>query len=105
MTAASGRAGSGSPSQFRHGTPRHRRRRRRGARGAWPVTAARRGDRRLEGRFEASGAVEIVDTEGRIVTEGHRVGGAPRGDRSAGRRSDESGVEELVHRDDMVVLA
>ncbi len=61
---------------------------------------------RVEGRFDADDAVEIVDTTGKVVAKGlvrtdHRTAEA-----AAGRRSSELGSEldELVHRDDMVVM-
>lgn len=58
----------------------------------------------VQGSFAASDAVEIVDSDGRIVAKGivsadHEVTRS-----SAGRRSGDLDVEELVHRDQMVIL-
>ncbi|MCO5317242.1 MAG: glutamate 5-kinase [Microthrixaceae bacterium] len=59
----------------------------------------------VQGSFDAADAVEVVDTEGRIVAKGIVSVDHTSATRAAGRQSAEAGIEEMVHRDDMVVLA
>lgn len=58
------------------------------------------------GSFEAEDAVEVLDSDGRVVAKGLSRVSASRLRAMAGRRSDDmvEGEGEVVHRDDLVVL-